>query len=152
MDRTQLDDLLTTAIAREVEANAFYRQVAERSTDPNVRTIFAELAAEELGHKSLLEGVRRDPNLIGRFFAPAADYKVAEATALPALSIDMKPADAIALAMKKEQQAVELYLELAARASDSEMVKSFNALANMERGHKTRLEDVFVQIGYPEVF
>jgi len=152
MDRTQLDDLLTTAIAREVEANAFYRQVAERSTDPNVRTIFAELAAEELGHKNLLEGVRRDPNLIGRFFAPAADYKVAEATALPALSIDMKPADAIALAMKKEQQAVELYLELAARASDSEMVKSFNALANMERGHKTRLEDVFVQIGYPEVF
>ena len=152
MDRTQLDDLLSTAIAREVEANAFYRQVAERSANPNVRSVFAELAAEELGHKNLLEGVRRDPNLIRRFSAPAADYKVAEATALPALSVDMKPADAIALAMKKEQQAVEFYLDLAARASDSELVKSLNALANMEKGHKTRLEDVFVQIGYPEVF
>ena len=152
MDRRQLDDLLSTAIAREVEANAFYRQVAERSTNPNVRNIFADLAAEELGHQKLLEGVKRDPNLMRRFSAPAADYRVAEATALPALSIDMKPADAIALAMKKEQQAVEFYLDLAARASDSELVSSLNALANMEKGHKTRLEDVFVQIGYPEVF
>ena len=54
--------------------------------------------------------------------------------------------------MKKEQQAVEFYLDLAARASDPELVKSLNALANMEKGHKTRLEDIFVQIGYPEVF
>ena len=152
MDGTQLDELLTTAIAREVEANAFYRQVAERSANPDVRSAFSELAAEELGHKNLLEGARRDPNLIKRFSAPAADYKVAEATALPTLSIDMKPADAIALAMKKEQQAVEFYLDLAARASDPELVKSLTALANMEKGHKTRLEDVFVQIGYPEAF
>jgi bifunctional DNase/RNase len=34
------------------------------------------------------------------------DYKVAESVELPEITIDMKPADAIALAMKKEQQAV----------------------------------------------
>ena len=46
MDKKQLDDLLTTAIASEVEANGFYGQVAERATNPHVRQIFTELAAE----------------------------------------------------------------------------------------------------------
>ena len=83
---------------------------------------------------------------------PAADYKVAEATELPALSIEMKPADAIALAMKKEQEAVEFYRGLADGSDDAEIKKIFENLVNMELTHKNRLENVFVEIGYPEVF
>lgn len=80
------------------------------------------------------------------------DYKVAETTELPKLSIDMKPADAIALAMKKEQQAVEFYRALGESATDASVKKIFENLTNMELGHKHRLENVFVEIGYPEVF
>lgn len=152
MDKRQLDDLLAAAIASELEANGFYRKVAERANNPQVRQIFTELAAEELGHRDFLEGARHDPNLVNRLSAPAADYHVAEATPLPALSIDMQPADAIALAMKKEQQAVELYRGLSARASDPTLAAALIGLSNMEQGHKTRLEEMFVQIGYPEAF
>jgi rubrerythrin len=152
MDKRTLDTLLAAAIVRELESNAFYGEVAERSKNPNVKQIFAELAAEELGHRDVLEKVRLDPKALERFAAPKADYKVAEATEMPPLSIYMKPADAIALAMKKEQQSIDFYSGLASSASDAEMRKVFERLADMERSHKVRLETVFVQIGYPEAF
>lgn len=152
MDKSQLEEVLSSAIASELEANRFYAEVAARAVNPAVKQAFAELAAEELGHRDLLEAARRDPGLLGRMSGPGADYRVAEATALPPLMIDMKPADAIALAMKKEQEAFELYSALAAKASDPALAEVLIGLAKMEQGHKARLEGIFVQIGYPEVF
>ncbi len=152
MEKSQLESILATAMDSELEANRFYSEVAGRATNPNVKQIFTELAGDELGHWQLLDAARRDPALVSRMSGPIADYRVAEATALPALSIDMTPADAIALAMKKEQEAVELYTRLAKGASDPVLSAALMGLARMEQGHKTRLETVFVQIGYPEVF
>jgi rubrerythrin len=104
-----------------------------------------------MGHKELLEKFKYDPTMVMKIEAPP-DYKVAEATELTKLSIAMKPADAIALAMKKEQQAVEFYREFRDRATERSIKDVFENLANMELGHKHRLENVFVEIGYPEVF
>ena len=139
------------AILREVEAYEFYRKVSERAQNAQVKGVFAELSLEELGHKDLLTQFKNDPAKVMKIQA-SPDYKVAEATELPALSVDMKPADAIALAMKKEQQAVEFYRMLEQNAAEPEMKAAFANLANMELNHKHRLENVFVQIGYPETF
>jgi rubrerythrin len=152
MDKKTLDALLATAIAREVEANTFYRGVAERSTDPAVKEIFTGLAVEELGHREYLETISGDPQILGCLEAPEDDYGVAEATELAPLTFDMKPADAFALAMKKEQRAAEFYTRLARSATDPGVKEAFEGLANMEKRHKTRLEGLFVQVGYPEVF
>jgi rubrerythrin len=64
----------------------------------------------------------------------------------------MKPADAIALAMKKELQAAEFYQELAANMSDENLKASAISLANMELAHKTKLEKAYVDIAYIEAF
>jgi rubrerythrin len=152
MDRMELQRLFSIAIKREVEAHEFYRKIAERMEDAGVKEVFGELAAEELGHKETLERFQADPSLEMKFQVPAADFKVAEATELPALTIEMKPADAIALAMKKEQQAVEFYRGLADSTGDGEMKGIFGQLANMEMGHKSKLENIFVEIGYPEAW
>ena len=152
MDQMQIEQILSAAIMREVEAHEFYQQVADRAKDMSVKEVFQQLAKEELGHQELLEGFKYNPTKIMKIQAPSADYKVAETTALPELSIEMKPADAIALAMKKEQQAVEFYRSMSAAATDADIKGMFENLANMELGHKHRLENVFVEIGYPEVF
>lgn len=151
MDQQQSEIVFATAITREIEAHEFYRDVAQRAQNAEVKSVFAQLAQEELGHKELLEKFKHDPTMIMQIQAPP-DYKVAEATALPALTLDMRPADAIALAMKKEQQAVEFYQDLEQQATEQELKKIFANLANMELGHKHRLENVFVEIGYPEAF
>ncbi len=143
--------ILDAAICSEEEAYQFYTQVAERVANPVVRQTFSALAGDELGHKVFLKGCREDPRLLETLPVPP-DYKVAEATALPDLSIDMKPADALALAMKKEEQAARGYEDLAKISCDPDMKALFESLALMEIGHKARIENLFVDIGYPEVF
>lgn len=140
------------AILREIEANEFYAKAAKTATDSGVRAIFTDLAGDELGHMELLERLREDPTLPMKMNKPAVDYKIAEEVDLPRLSIGMKPSEAIALAMKKEQQAMEFYSAMADGSPDGELKRIFQNLADMEAGHKCRLETLFVDIGYPEAF
>ena len=85
-------------------------------------------------------------------FDTTADYKIAESLDTPNLSIDMKPADAITLAMKKEEDAMNLYTEFANLSTDEEQKKVFLNLARMEQGHKTKLEDLYVGMAFVEVW
>jgi rubrerythrin len=64
----------------------------------------------------------------------------------------MKPADAITLAMRRELEAMQFYQGLAEAAAAPQVKEICLALANMEAGHKRRLEDLFVEIGYPEAW
>jgi rubrerythrin len=143
--------ILDAAIVREEDAFRFYSQASRRVANPAVRDTFAELAQEELGHKAFLQNCVKDRLLLTKLPAPA-DYTVAEATDDADLSIDMKPADALALAMKKEQQAAAFYTGLAKAASDPALRTTFEDIARMELGHKARLETMFVDVGYPESF
>jgi len=152
MDNMEFERIIAIAIKREIEAYEFYRDVAGRIDDAAVKKIFMDLSRDEMCHHDLLEKYRYDPSMAIKFKAPAHDFKVAETVAGPALSIDMKPADAIALAMKKEQAAVEFYRGLARLCDDQAVKQTYQSLANMELSHKKLLEDVFVDIGYPESF
>ena len=86
------------------------------------------------------------------FKTQVIDYKITETQDMPTLSIQMKPAEAIAIAMKREQQATELYRSLANNAINQTIKEALENLANMEMGHKHKLENAFVEVGYPEVF
>jgi rubrerythrin len=52
-----LRDALETALRAEQKAHAFFVSALDRVTDPTVRTLFEELAAEEIAHQDL---VRRE--------------------------------------------------------------------------------------------
>jgi rubrerythrin len=144
-------EILEAAISREEDAQVFYTRVAAACDNAYVRQLFTQLASDEQGHKEFLLGCLKDPKLLQKLPLPA-DYKVAEATSRPQPSATMTPADAIALAMKREQGAVEHYRQLAAMATAPDYRQAFEGLAAMEAGHKTRLESAFVNIGYPESF
>ena len=151
MDQIEFERLMALAVKREVDAHEFYRDVAGRVENVSVKKIFEDLADQEMQHHDLLEKFRLEPTGAVKFTAPP-DFKVAETVDDVELSLDMKPADAIALAMKKEQQAVEFYASLAGMSDDGSIQEVFANLANMERQHKHALENVFVDIGYPEAF
>ena len=144
-------DVFKFAMANEVEAQKFYADAADKLRDPNLKKMFGQFSEEEKKHREILKGIYIS-NLIGEYFDEKMDYKVAETVDVPELSIDMKPADAIALAMKKEEEAMVQYTELAEECPDAEKKKIFLDLAAMERGHKRKMEDAFVDIGYPEVW
>lgn len=151
MDKIELEKIFSVAIKREIKAHEFYKDVAAKVKNDDVKKVFEQLSAEEMTHMETLERLKADPTAAMKFEAPP-DYKVAEATDTQELTLDMKPKDAITLAMKKEQEAVEFYRALSASTSEASIKAIFDNLANMELNHKARLENVFVEIGYPEVF
>jgi len=151
MKAEEFQKVIETAISREVESYTFYKAVSERVKDANLKKLFAELAGDETKHRGFLQG------LLGRgvkelHFSTSKDYKVVDALPTPALSASMKPLEGLVIAVKKELEAMQMYTQLANASEDAEQKKLFNDLATMERGHKSRLEDIYVNMAFPEAW
>ena len=145
-------EILKMAVGNEVEAYEFYRDAAAKMKDPAMKKTFMELADEESGHKVLLEGYLSN-EMKDMKFSDEKDYKVAETVEAPqTLSTDMAFKDAIALAMKKEQEAMEMYQLFADASEEAKQKETFLELAKMEKGHKVRLEDIYTDIAFTEVW
>jgi rubrerythrin len=153
MDQDTYKAILAGAIERELEAHRFYQQVAQKVEGTYLKEMFGRFAAEELKHRDILQGFAHRAGM-AIHFASVPDFHVSETMDAPdmALSIQLKPADAIALAMKKEEAAMRHYTQLAEACTDTDQQKAFLELAAMERGHKLKMEKAFVDIGYPEVW
>jgi len=143
--------IISTAIEREVEAYTFYRTISEKVKDPALKKLFTELAGEEKQHREFLQGML-SKDVAKMHFDAKKDYKVVNAMPSPPLSVDLKPLDGLVLAIKKELEAMQMYTQLANAAADTETQLLFSQLANMERSHKARLEDIYTNMAFPEVW
>lgn len=149
MDPDYFDRLMLDAIAEEVAARDFYQKAARQAKDPNVAALFEQLSKDENEHRNTLETFRFNP-LARVEFGRVQDFGVSEQQEEPPLTFDMSPREALQLAMKKEEKAAEMYGRLAARCRNAEISRLYSELAEMERGHKCRLEELFVNAAYPE--
>jgi len=134
------NEVLDFAIAREVEANEFYTDMAARVDRPDMRKVFKDFAREEQGHKAKLEAVKRGEYLFESQAGPAQGLGLAEYLVAGELTPEMSYADALILAMKKEKASYKLYLDLAVLAKDEATIGLFLALAGEEAKHKLRFE------------
>lgn len=151
MNLTEYKDIIKQAIANEVEARKFYDDAARTLKDPYLKNLFTSLAEEEKKHRDILTKIVTS-NTIDRYFSESRDYRVAETVDEPNLSMEMRPADAFALAMKKEEAAMKQYTQMADMCDDDQKRQVFLDLAAMERDHKLKMESAFIDIGYPEVW
>ena len=144
-------NVISDAINKEVEAYTFYQKVSDKVNDPNLKKLFGELAGEEKGHREFLQKLlSRDITSLG--FSSTKDYKVGDSIPTPPLTPDMKPVDGLVVAIKKELASIQMYTQLANNSDDAEVEKLFTELAAMERGHKTRLEDIYVNTAFAEAW
>ncbi len=151
MNLSEYKEIIKFAMQNEIEAKKFYEDVAAKMENKQLKEMFIDFAAEEEHHRKILNQIFTS-NRIEDYFDPGQDYHVSEDINEPALSTDMKPADAIALAMKKEEEAMVQYKQMAESCSEPEKRQVFLDLAAMEQGHKQKMENAFVDIGYPEVW
>lgn len=135
--RNQMRRALDFAIAKEKEAEAFYKEWSQKAKDPTVQGLFAELAGIEHGHMEILSQITPE-----EMFA-TADSAVNELS-LSDLLVGVKASpnlnlqDAMILAMKREEGAVALYSRLAELNGEARSL--FKALAKEEGRHKAKLE------------
>jgi rubrerythrin len=151
MNQDEFKKIISNAITQEVEAFTFYSSVSEKAKDESLKKLFKSLADDEEKHKRTLEGyLTRSADRM--HFSASVDYKVADALPTPPLTPDLKPVDGLVIAIKKELEAMQMYTQLANASEDDEQKKVFLELASMERGHKSRLEDVYTNMAFPEAW
>jgi rubrerythrin len=151
MKASDAKKIITNAIDREVEAYTFYRTISEKVKDNALKSLFTELAGEEKQHREFLQGLL-SKQVTTMHFDEKKDYKVGDALPTPDLTADLKPLEGIVVAIKKELEAMQMYTQLANLSTDTEQRLLFSQLATMERGHKARLEDIYTNMAFPEVW
>jgi rubrerythrin len=138
------EDIINFAIEKETEANQFYADMAKKMKNPAMREVFEGFAAEELGHKTKLEGIKQCKTI-----QPAqnvTDLHIADYVVEVEPGPDMDYQDALVLAMKNEKAAFRLYLDLANQVANEEQKSLFLSLAHEEAKHKLRFEIEYDEI------
>ena len=143
--------IISTAIDREVEAYTFYRTISDKVKDAALKKLFGELAGEEKQHREFLQGML-SKDVTKMHYDAKKDYKIVNTMPSPPLSADLKPLDGLVLAIKKELEAMQMYTQLAGLSMETEQKFLFTQLANMESGHKARLEDLYTEMAFPEAW
>ena len=151
MKNKELKDIIEFAVEREIEAYEFYRDAQNKVKPENLRDLFKELAEEELEHRDFLRDfLKTDVEEIK--LDEFSDFKISETLDKPVLSVEMDFSDAIALAIKNEEEAMLMYEGLAKACLDEKEKDLFLGLMNMEQMHKARLEEVYVNTAFGEVW
>jgi len=128
---------LDYAVAKEKEAEAFYKEWAEKAEKASVKALFAELAAMEHGHKEMLSRITPE-EMVSKGEETVSDLALSDVLVDVEASPELDLQSAMILAMKREEGAVALYTRLAKLGGEAKSL--FEALANEERSHKLKLE------------
>jgi rubrerythrin len=148
-DNDVFEEIIAFAIDNEIEAYHFYTDLAAKAKNPEMKKVLLDFAAEEQGHRKLLEDFKKGKqvNLGGD---KIIDLKIADYAVDVQLTKDMKYQDILILAMKKEKMAFMLYTDLAESSQEPEAKKLFAALAQQEAKHKLRFELEYDNVVFKE--
>jgi rubrerythrin len=146
MDFNNLTEIIDFAITKEVEAEEFYRSVANQEAFAGKKEMFLEYAAEERKHQALLEDLKA-----GKLGKHLEDYKFKWITDIKRSNyvhdVEYKPGmayqDILMLACKREEKALALYNELEVKAENEGAKKVFKILCQEEARHKLALETMY---------
>lgn len=140
----ELNELLETAIYKEIASEALYIAGQKSTDDPGSRALMKELAEDELRHSQMLKGLKgsawklvlspedRITNLM------ISDYIIAPEK-LEGASLQ----DTLAFAIKREQQAVQFYSRMMGFFRDKDTKNLCRRLIREELKHKLKLERLY---------
>ena len=152
MDLEKYKQVISDAIACEIEAREFYEKIAKRIKNDYLKELFGNFAKEEARHEKILSSILKQEKMQTSFFNFEKDFKVAETIAMPEVNEKLDIKDAIGIAMKNEELAMKNYMALAEICDDDQLKKVFKDLAAMERDHKFKMENSFIDVAYAEVW
>ena len=152
MDAELYKKVIKDAIAGEIEAKEFYLNISKRIKDAYLKELFQGFSKEEAVHEKILNALLNKGQIKASTFDGKKDFKISETVSLPEVSENMNLKDAISLAMKNEEIAMQKYETLAANCDDTELKSVFKSLSSMEKDHKFKMEESFVNVAYPEIW
>jgi rubrerythrin len=147
----ELNELLDTAIYKEIASQAFYIAGQSRTDDPGAKLMMKELAEEEQKHSEILKdlknkGVKQSkwhpdnvPNL------RISEYLTGGET-LDGAGLQ----DTLIFAIKREQQSIEFYSKLMGIMRVDSAKRMCERLVHEELKHKLKIEMFYDDLFYGE--
>lgn len=137
-----LDQVVKFAIEREDTAYRLYKRAEELSQTIAARKMFAELAAEEATHKEVFSKIDED-RAENHKLCTLPESSIAKYLADVPFRPDMSYSEILTYALKTEENAYQLYKAAAGMTDDPKLQKVLMSFADVELGHRRRLEAVF---------
>ncbi len=145
--------VIEIAISNEKEAENFYREAAARVKLSHAKKALEELAREEVGHAEFLRNLLEtglDEVLEGAGSDGFQDLKIVDYLTIPELNAYSNYQEILTVAMHREKIAFEFYTSMAASVDDERLKRIMEKLADVEMGHKQRLEKMYEEEYYQE--
>lgn len=137
-----LQDVITFAIGKEEAAYQLYSTTAQRVQSPAARKMLEEMAAQELGHKRMMEAMTAE-KLASYDIARVPDLKIGNYLQPVPVTEDMSFRDVLVFAMKSEEAAYQLYTSAENLSDDPEIRGVLRLMASEEKKHKYHLETMY---------
>ena len=141
MDFKTMGDLIAYAVEKEREAAEFYETLSQNETFSVAKQTFAEFALEERKHEALFADLGGNAAKLDAY-----DYKwipdIKRSNYMTELTYEpgMTYVDILRIAMKREEQALQFYNDIAGKVEDEQFIKACKFLAQEEAKHKLRFE------------
>jgi len=147
---TELEAIIKSAITQEEMSHAFYKRLAGLVTHKETQDILEFLAKDELEHKAFLLGCFTPQGC--KLTGEAQNVHLAEMLEAPAMSGGISPKEALVIAAKREEGAYRFYQALAELQPPGEVQAFLNKMAKVELQHKEKVEYLYDNAAFPEVW
>lgn len=137
-----LEDVIKFAVDREDTAYKLYKRAAELSTSIAAKKMFEELAAEEATHKDVFSKID-DEKAEHHKLCTLPESSIAKYLADVPFRENLSYSEILAYALKTEENAYQLYKAAAGMTDDPKLQKLLMNFADVELGHRRRLEAIY---------
>ncbi len=147
---TELETIIKSAIAQEELSHNFYQRLAGLVSHADTKDTLEYLAKEELEHKAFLQScfTPQGCTLVGE----AQNVHLAELLESPAIKEEMSPKEALVIAAKREEGSYRFYQALAELQPPGDVRAFLEKMAKVELTHKEKVEYLYDNAAFPEVW
>ena len=139
-----MEEIFTFAINAEKQAVEFYEGLAKTEPFAAIKEALLDFAKEEKKHQTMLENFSSNKEtLAGYTYKWIPDMKRSDYITEMEYEPGMSYPDILRIAMKREENALKMYNELASKTEDDSCIKLFKVLSQEEAKHKSYFETVY---------
>lgn len=137
-----LEDVIKFAVEREDTAYKLYKRAAELSTSIASKKMFEELAQEEATHKAVFSKIDEE-KAESHKLCTLPESSIAKYLADVPFHANLTYSEILAFALKTEENAYQLYKAAAGMTDDPKLQKVLMNFADVELGHRRRIEAIY---------
>ncbi len=142
MEKEKFYEILDFAIEKEHEAVEFYLNLQKIVKDPASKAVLHDLEMMERGHVQILQNIT--PSQVAKFIPEnIANLQISDYMVTNTPNPEMTFQEVLAIAMKREEAAKNLYAVLANDTNDEALKSMFMKLSTEEDKHKLQLETLY---------